>query len=158
MHDVLYAAIKRAKGDGIVVSARSATWTVSSPTSARGPDADRPDTAVESGDVSQGLRSDSRAVLVDQGRQGAGAGQRVTSPSTSPAACEACQGEVKSVSMQFLADVFVPCDQCDGMRKPQVLEVRYRGKSVHQVLDMTVREALTLQPVAEGAASPAGAG
>jgi excinuclease ABC subunit A len=59
--------------------------------------------------------------------------------------CEACQGEGEvRVEMQFLADVFVPCDQCDGMRfKPQILEVRYRGKSVHQVLDMTVREALT---------------
>ena len=46
--------------------------------------------------------------------------------------------------MQFLADVFVPCDQCDGKRfKPQVLEVRYRGRSIHQVLDLTVREALT---------------
>ena len=59
--------------------------------------------------------------------------------------CEACQGagEVR-VEMQFLADVFVPCDQCDGRRfKPQVLEVRYRGRNVHQVLDMTVREALT---------------
>jgi excinuclease ABC subunit A len=59
--------------------------------------------------------------------------------------CEACQGEGEvRVEMQFLADVFVPCDQCDGMRfKPQILEVRYRGKSVHQVLEMTVREALT---------------
>jgi excinuclease ABC subunit A len=59
--------------------------------------------------------------------------------------CEACQGEGEvRVEMQFLADVFVPCDQCEGMRfKPQVLEVRYRGKNVHQVLDMTVREALT---------------
>ena len=59
--------------------------------------------------------------------------------------CEACQGEGEvRVEMQFLADVFVPCDQCDGMRfKPQMLEVRYRGKSVHQVLEMTVREALT---------------
>jgi excinuclease ABC subunit A len=58
--------------------------------------------------------------------------------------CEACQGEGEvRVEMQFLADVFVPCEQCDGMRfKPQVLEVRYRGKNVHQVLDMTVREAL----------------
>jgi len=45
--------------------------------------------------------------------------------------------------MQFLADVFVPCDQCDGKRfKPQVLEVRYKGRSIDQVLDMTVREAL----------------
>jgi excinuclease ABC subunit A len=59
--------------------------------------------------------------------------------------CEACQGEGEvRVEMQFLADVFVPCEQCDGMRfKPQVLEVKYKGKNVHQVLDMTVREALT---------------
>ena len=59
--------------------------------------------------------------------------------------CEACQGEGEvRVEMQFLADVFVPCEQCDGKRfKPQVLEVRYKGKNVHQVLEMTVREALT---------------
>ncbi len=58
--------------------------------------------------------------------------------------CEACQGAgVVRVEMQFLADVFVPCDQCDGMRfKPRVLDVQYRGRNVHQVLDMTVREAL----------------
>jgi excinuclease ABC subunit A len=59
--------------------------------------------------------------------------------------CEACQGEGEvRVEMQFLADVFVPCDQCDGKRfKPQVLEVRYKARSIHQVLDLTVREALT---------------
>jgi excinuclease ABC subunit A len=59
--------------------------------------------------------------------------------------CEACQGEGEvRVEMQFLADVFVPCDQCDGKRfKPQVLDVHYRGRSIHQVLDLTVREALT---------------
>ena len=59
--------------------------------------------------------------------------------------CEACEGEgVVKVEMQFLADVFVPCEQCEGKRfKPQVLEVRYRGRGVDQVLDMTVREALT---------------
>jgi excinuclease ABC subunit A len=58
--------------------------------------------------------------------------------------CEACQGEGEvRVEMQFLADVFVPCDQCDGKRfKPQVLEVKYRGKNINQVLDLTVREAL----------------
>ena len=59
--------------------------------------------------------------------------------------CEACEGEgVVKVEMQFLADVFVPCEQCEGKRfKPQVLEVKYRGRGVDQVLDMTVREALT---------------
>jgi excinuclease ABC subunit A len=58
--------------------------------------------------------------------------------------CEACEGEGEiRVEMQFLADVFVPCDQCDGKRfKPQVLEVKYRGRNIHQVLDLTVREAL----------------
>jgi excinuclease ABC subunit A len=45
--------------------------------------------------------------------------------------------------MQFLADVFVPCDQCDGKRfRPQVLEVRFKGKNIDQVLAMTVREGL----------------
>jgi excinuclease ABC subunit A len=60
--------------------------------------------------------------------------------------CEACEGEGQvRVEMQFLADVFVPCEQCDGTRfRPQVLEVRYRGKNIDQVLDMTVREALAL--------------
>ena len=59
--------------------------------------------------------------------------------------CEACEGEGEvKVEMQFLADVFVPCDVCEGKRfKPQVLDVKYRGRSVDQVLDMTVREALT---------------
>ena len=59
--------------------------------------------------------------------------------------CEACEGEGEvKVEMQFLADVFVPCEQCEGKRfKPQVLEVKYRGRSVDQVLDLTVREALT---------------
>jgi excinuclease ABC subunit A len=59
--------------------------------------------------------------------------------------CDACEGEGEvRVEMQFLADVFVPCEQCDGKRfKLQVLEVHYRGRSIDQVLDMTVREALT---------------
>jgi excinuclease ABC subunit A len=59
--------------------------------------------------------------------------------------CEACEGEgVVRVEMQFLADVFVPCDQCEGKRfRPQVLEVKFKGKNIDQVLSLTVREALT---------------
>jgi excinuclease ABC subunit A len=58
--------------------------------------------------------------------------------------CEACQGEGEvKVEMQFLADVYVPCEQCDGRRfTAQVLDVRYKGKNVTQILDLTVREAL----------------
>jgi excinuclease ABC subunit A len=58
--------------------------------------------------------------------------------------CEACEGEGQvRVEMQFLADVFVPCDVCDGRRfKPKVLDVKLKGRNVHQVLDLTVREAL----------------
>jgi excinuclease ABC subunit A len=58
--------------------------------------------------------------------------------------CDACEGEgVVRVEMQFLADVFVPCDECDGKRfKQTVLDVRYKNRNVDQVLDMTVREAL----------------
>jgi len=59
--------------------------------------------------------------------------------------CETCEGAgVVRVEMQFLADVFVPCDACDGKRfKPQVLDVHYKGRNIDQVLDLTVREALS---------------
>ncbi len=148
VHDVLYAAIKRAKGD----------W-------------DRP---VGAHETLQGTDYITDAVLVDQ--QPIGRTPR-SNPVTYLKAfdpirelfaatkdartrgltashfsfnvpggrCEACEGEgVVRVEMQFLADVFVPCDQCDGKRfRPQVLEVRYKGKNVDQVLGLTVREALT---------------
>ena len=59
--------------------------------------------------------------------------------------CETCEGEGQvRVEMQFLADVFVPCDACDGKRfKQQVLDVKYKGRNIDQVLALTVREALT---------------
>jgi excinuclease ABC subunit A len=58
--------------------------------------------------------------------------------------CENCQGDgVVIVEMQFLADVELVCEECKGTRyKPGVLEVRYRGKNIHEVLNLTVREAL----------------
>src|SRR5204863_3391051 len=147
VHDVLYAAIKRAKGD----------W----------------DRRVGRFSSLEGLEYISDVVLVDQAPIGRtprsnpvtymkafdpirelfaftkDAKARGLTPShfsfnVPGGRCEACQGEGEvRVEMQFLADVFVPCEHCDGMRfKPQVLEVRYKGKNVHQVLDMTVREAL----------------
>jgi excinuclease ABC subunit A len=147
VHDVLYAAIKRAKGD----------W----------------DRRVGSFRALEGLEYITDTILVDQAPIGRTPRSnpvtylkafdpiRELFASTKDARsrgltashfsfnvpggrCEACQGEGHvRVEMQFLADVFVPCDQCDGMRfKPQILEVRYRGRNVHQVLDMTVREAL----------------
>jgi excinuclease ABC subunit A len=58
--------------------------------------------------------------------------------------CEACQGDgTVTVEMRFLADVELVCEECHGTRyKSSVLEVRYREKNIHEVLQMTVREAL----------------
>ncbi|MGB7623357.1 MAG: excinuclease ABC subunit UvrA [Terriglobia bacterium] len=59
--------------------------------------------------------------------------------------CETCEGDGRvTVEMQFLADVELICEECKGCRfKPSVLEVRHKGKNIHEVLQMTVREALT---------------
>jgi len=58
--------------------------------------------------------------------------------------CENCQGDgTVTVEMQFLADVELICDECKGTRyKQQVLEIRYKGKNIHEVLNLTIREAL----------------
>jgi excinuclease ABC subunit A len=58
--------------------------------------------------------------------------------------CEACQGDgVIRVEMHFLPDVYVPCDVCRGQRyNRETLEIRYRGKNIHEVLELTVEEAL----------------
>ena len=148
VHDVLYAAIKRAKGDWdrrvgtfrglegleyitdvvLVDQAPIGRTPRSNPvTYLKAFDPIRELFALTKDARARGLTASHFSFNVPGGR------------------CEACQGEGEvRVEMQFLADVFVPCEQCDGMRfKPTVLEVRYKGKSVHQVLDMTVREALT---------------
>ncbi|MDB6059988.1 MAG: excinuclease subunit [Verrucomicrobiaceae bacterium] len=57
--------------------------------------------------------------------------------------CEACEGDgVIKVEMHFLPDVYVPCDICKGKRyNRETLEIKYKGKSIHEVLDMTVEDA-----------------
>ncbi|GGC03567.1 UvrABC system protein A [Marinobacterium zhoushanense] len=57
--------------------------------------------------------------------------------------CEACQGDgVIKVEMHFLPDIYVPCDVCKGKRyNRETLEVKYKGKSIHEVLDLTVEDA-----------------
>jgi excinuclease ABC subunit A len=148
VHDVLYAAMKRAKGDWdrkvgahrkldghefvsdvvLVDQAPIGRTPRSNPvTYLKAFDPIRELFAATKDAKSRGLTASHFSFNVPGGR------------------CEACQGEGEvRVEMQFLADVFVPCEQCDGRRfKPAVLEVRYKGKSITQVLDMTVREALT---------------
>ena len=57
--------------------------------------------------------------------------------------CEACQGDgVLKVEMHFLPDIYVPCDVCHGRRyNRETLEIQYKGKSIHEVLEMTVEQA-----------------
>ena len=148
VHDVLYAAIKRAKGE----------W----------------DKRVGSHERLEGLELLSNVVLVDQAPIGRTPRSnpvtylkafdpiRELFASTKEARsnglkashfsfnvrggrCDACEGEGEvRVEMQFLADVFLPCEHCDGQRfKPEVLSVQYRGRRIDEVLDMTVREALS---------------
>jgi excinuclease ABC subunit A len=58
--------------------------------------------------------------------------------------CETCQGDgTVTVEMQFLADVELVCEECKGTRyKPEILEIKYRNKNIHEVLNLTVKEAL----------------
>jgi len=58
--------------------------------------------------------------------------------------CDTCEGDgTVTVEMQFLADVELPCEDCNGTRyKTKVLDVKYKGKNIHQVLQLTVKEAL----------------
>jgi excinuclease ABC subunit A len=147
VHDVLYAAVKRAKGD----------WDrrVGSHRSLEGAEYITDAVLIDQTPIGRTPRSNPVTYLkafdpvrelfaLTKDARARGLTASHFSFNVPGGRCEACQGEGEvRVEMQFLADVFVPCDQCNGMRfKPQVLEVRYRGKSVHQVLEMTVREAL----------------
>jgi excinuclease ABC subunit A len=148
VHDVLYAAIKRAKGG----------WDrrVGAFTSLEGTEYITDTVLVDQAPIGRTPRSNPVTYLkafdpirelfaATKDARARGLSASHFSFNVPGGRCEACQGEGEvRVEMQFLADVFVPCDQCDGKRfKPQVLEVKYRGRSIHQVLDLTVREALS---------------
>lgn len=59
--------------------------------------------------------------------------------------CEACSGDgIIKIEMQFLSDVYVPCEVCGGKRyNRETLEIKYKGKNIHEILEMTVEEAYT---------------
>ncbi len=148
VHDVLYAAMKRAKGD----------WDrkVGAHTRLEGHEYVSDVVLVDQTPIGRTPRSNPVTYLkaFDPIRELFASTKDAKSRGLTPShfsfnvpggRCEACQGEGEvRVEMQFLADVFVPCEQCDGRRfKTQVLEVKYRGKNIIGVLDLTVREALT---------------
>jgi excinuclease ABC subunit A len=148
VHDVMYAAIKRAKGDwdrrvGVFRSFEGLEYITDAILVDQTPIGRTP----RSNPVTYLKAFDPIRELLASTKDARARGLTAShfSFNVPGGRCEACQGEGEvRVEMQFLADVFVPCEHCDGMRfKPQVLEVRYRAKNVHQVLDMTVREALT---------------
>jgi len=68
--------------------------------------------------------------------------------------CPVCEGDgAVKVEMHFLADIFVPCEECRGKRfKPEVLEIRFQGKTIDDVLNMTVDEARDFLPMSKGLA------
>ncbi len=82
------------------------------------------------------------AALPEAKRRGYGAGH--FSFNVPGGRCDVCEGDgTVTVEMQFLADVELPCEECNGTRyKAGVLEIKYKGKNIHDVLDMTVKEAL----------------
>lgn len=82
--------------------------------------------SVQSAAKAQGLKPSHFSFNVDGGR------------------CEVCQGEGEvKVEMQFMADIFLPCESCNGKRfKQEVLDVQYKGKNISDVLDLTIDEAL----------------
>ena len=147
VHDVLYAAVKRAKG----------AWKKQVGTHAGidGADLVKDVVLVDQTPIGRTPRSnpvtylkafDGIRELFAQTRE---ARARGFSPShfsfnVPGGRCDGCEGDGEvRVEMQFLADVFMPCEQCDGKRfKPQVLEVTWGGLRVDEVLDLTAREAL----------------
>ncbi len=153
LHQVLYRALAQAKqqgGNGGPAATSSATWE-----SLEGDQFIEEAVLVDQSPIGRTPRSnpvtyikafdsirDLFASLPEAKKRGFSAGH--FSFNIPGGRCEVCQGDgTVTVEMQFLADVELICEECKGTRyKPQVLDVRYRGKNIHEVLNLTVKEAL----------------
>ncbi len=150
LHQVLYRALAQAKGQSSNGGGPSATWEsltgdqfieevilVDQSPIGRTPRSN-PVTYIKAFDAIRELY----ASLPEAKKRGFSAGH--FSFNIPGGRCETCQGDgTVTVEMQFLADVELICEECKGTRyKPQVLEVRYHGKNIHEALNLTVKEAL----------------
>jgi len=153
LHQVIYRALSQEKqqaGNGAIGAAVAATWEsleggqfieevvlVDQSPIGRTPRSN-PVTYIKAFDAIRELF----ASLPEAKKRGFGAGH--FSFNIPGGRCETCQGDgTVTVEMQFLADVELVCEECKGTRyKPTVLEVRYRGKNIHEVLNLTVKEGL----------------
>ena len=107
------------------------------------PVADRPHAALEPGHLHRRLQPDPRLVRQLPEAKARGYGPGRFSFNVKGGRCEACQGDgLIKIEMHFLPDVYVTCDVCKGKRyNRETLEILFKGKSISDVLDMTVEEA-----------------
>ncbi len=147
IHDVLYAGIQKEKGgfDGHVGTFRAIDGAenidrvemVDQSPIGRSPRSN-PITYIKVYDVIRELLSDVQAAKIRGFKPG------FFSFNVPGGRCEVCEGDgVQKIEMQFLADIYLTCEACKGKRfKQEVLEIRYRGKNVDDILGMTVDEAV----------------
>jgi excinuclease ABC subunit A len=103
-----------------------------------------PHAALQPGDLHRAVRPDPRAVLQDAGGAGARLQAGRFSFNVKGGRCEVCRGDGQiKIEMHFLPDVYVPCEQCHGKRyNRETLDIRFKGKTIADVLDMPIEEAL----------------